>query len=71
MKLHFPIVIEQDEDNIFIASCPTFNGCHAYGKTIDKAMANIREVIEMCVEEQEIESVNQFVGFRELQLEVA
>lgn len=51
MKLHFPIVIEQDEDNIFIASCPTFVGCRSYGKTIDEAMANIREVIEICTEE--------------------
>ena len=71
MKLHFPIVIEQDEDNIFIASCPTFSGCHSYGKTIDEAMANIKEVIEMCLEEQEIESVNQFVGLRDIELEVA
>ncbi len=71
MKLHFPIVIEQDEDSIFIASCPTFAGCHSYGKTIDEAMANIREVIEICLEEQGIEPTNQFVGLRELELEVA
>ncbi len=45
------MVIEQDEDSVFIASCPTFAGCHSYGKTIDEAKANIREVIEMCLEE--------------------
>ena len=71
MKLHFPIVIEQDEDSVFIASCPTFSGCHSYGKTIGEAMANIREVVEMCLEEQDVEPVNQFVGLRELELEVA
>ncbi|MPR35795.1 type II toxin-antitoxin system HicB family antitoxin [Salmonirosea aquatica] len=70
MKLHFPIVLEQDEDNIFIASCPTFEGCHSYGKTVEEAMINIKEVIELCLEEQSIESYNQFVGFRELELEV-
>ncbi len=59
MKLHFPIVIEQDEDSIFIASCPTFNGSHFYGKTIDEAMTNIKEVIEICLEEQVVESSNQ------------
>lgn len=71
MKLHFPIVIEQDEDNVFIASCPTFKGCHSYGKTIEEAMVNIQEVIELCLEEQDIEPYNQFIGFRELELEVA
>lgn len=70
MKVHFPILIEQDEDNIFIVSCPQFKGCHSYGKTIEIAMNNIAEVIEMCVEEQKQDTINQFVGFRELELEI-
>ena len=70
MKAHFPILIEQDEDNIFIVSCPQFKGCHSYGKTIEIAMKNIAEVIEMCIEEQKQDTINQFVGFRELELEI-
>jgi predicted RNase H-like HicB family nuclease len=49
--LHLPIVVEQDEDDFYIVSCPVFKGCHSYGKTIDEALKNIREVIEMCIEE--------------------
>ena len=72
MKQHFPILIEQDEDNFFIVSCPTFKGCHSYGNTIDEAISNIREVIELCLEETKASDVtNQFIGFRELELEVA
>lgn len=67
-KLHFPILIEQDEDGIYIVSCPQFRGCHSYGKTIDEAMANIREVIDLCLEETEPDSLNHYVGFRELEL---
>ena len=52
-KLHLPIILEQDEDGYFIASCPLFKGCHSYGKTIEEAMINIKEVIEMCLEELE------------------
>lgn len=66
-KLHLPIMIEVDEDGYFIVGCPTFKGCHSYGKTIDEALENIKEVIEMCLEEQEMEPVNKFVGFRELE----
>ncbi|MFN8346076.1 MAG: type II toxin-antitoxin system HicB family antitoxin [Spirosomataceae bacterium] len=65
---HFPILIEQDEDNIYIVTCPTFKGCHSYGKTIDEAIQNIREVIEMCMEEQKIDDSNNFVGFREIEV---
>ena len=72
MTRHFPILIEQDEDSIFIVTCPTFKGCHSYGKTIDEALTNIREVIEMCAEEQILtDEQNQFIGFRELEMEVA
>ena len=50
-KLHFPIILEQDEDSVYIVSCPLFQGCHSYGKTIDEAMENIKEAIELCLEE--------------------
>ena len=66
--LHFPIMIEIDEDGYFIVSCPSFKGCHSYGETIDDALENIKEVIEMCLEEQELESENKFVGFREVEI---
>ena len=67
-SINLPIVVEQDEDNIYIVSCPVFKGCHSHGKTIDEALNNIREVIEMCIEETEVKSLNHFIGLRELQI---
>ena len=67
-KLRFPIIIEQDEDGFYIVSCPLFKGCHTYGKTVDEALENIKEVIEICLEETNIDSLNNFVGYRELEL---
>jgi len=49
-SIHVPIMIETDEDGIFIVSCPRFKGCHTYGKTIDEALLRIREVIELCMD---------------------
>jgi len=49
--LHLPVVIEHDEDEIYIVSCPVYKGCHSYVKTIEEALGNLKEVIEMCVEE--------------------
>jgi predicted RNase H-like HicB family nuclease len=67
-KLHLPILIEIDEDGQYIVSCPLFKGCHSWGETIDDAMKNIKEVIEMCLEETNIENLNTFVSFRELEV---
>jgi len=70
--LHLPILVEQDEDGVYIVSCPIFKGCHSYGQTIDEALSNIREVIDMCIEEEKekISEVNRFVGFREMQITI-
>lgn len=70
-KIPLPILIEQDEDNVFIVSCPIFKGCHSYGNTVDEAMKNIEEVIVMCMEEDKQENTNQFIGFREIEMEIA
>jgi predicted RNase H-like HicB family nuclease len=66
--LHLPIVVEQDEDGFYIVSCPVYKGCHSFGKTIDEALSNIHEVIEMCIDEdKQGATTNRFVGFREMQ----
>ena len=64
--IHFPIIIETDEDGIFIVSCPQFKGCHTYGKTIDEALERIKEVIELCMDDSQYERINTFLGFREI-----
>ncbi|MBK7958451.1 MAG: type II toxin-antitoxin system HicB family antitoxin [Bacteroidetes bacterium] len=70
-KLHLPILIEQDEDGVYIVSCNSFKGCHSYGKTVNEAIENIKEVISMCMEEQVVyENSNQFIGFRELEISI-
>lgn len=67
-KLHLPVIIEMDEDGYYIVSCPLFKGCHSYGETIDDALKNISEVIDICLEETKFEELNKFVGFRELEV---
>ena len=67
-SLHLPVMVEIDEDGMYIVSCPVFKGCHSYGKSIEEAMENIKEVIEMCLEEEKPSEMNQFLGFRELEI---
>ena len=72
-KKHFPIVIEQDADGFYIVTCPLFQACRSYGKTIDEALSNIQEVIELCLEEQDgqlNEAANIFIGIRDIELAV-
>ncbi len=72
-KLRFPVIVEVDEDGYYIVSCPLFKGCHSYGETMEEAMNNIREAIELCLEEEGIEGVDKaikFIGYREVEIDV-
>ena len=70
MQHHFPIIIEQDEDNVFIVSCPLLRGCHSFGETLPEAMDNIHEAILLCLEDEQPQQIrqNRFLGVRDLQI---
>jgi len=49
-KLRLLVTIEQDEGGWYVAECPAIPGCLSQGKTLDEALENIREAIELCLE---------------------
>jgi len=68
MKKHFPIIIELDRDGTYIVECPLFKGCRSYGHNIEEAVENIKEAIEVCVEDETMEDKPIFIGIRDLEL---
>jgi len=60
----FYVVIERDEDGIYVGEVPQLKACYSQGETIDELMENIREVIELCLEEIEEESTTEFIGIQ-------
>ncbi len=50
MKREFTIIIEQDEDGIYVASVPELEGCHTQAKTLDELRERIREAIQLYLE---------------------
>jgi predicted RNase H-like HicB family nuclease len=43
------VVIEQDQDGCY-AWCPELKGCQSQGRTVEEALAHIREAIELYLE---------------------
>ena len=65
-KVHLPVLVEKDEDGFFVVECPLLlQGCYTQGKTLDGALKNIHEVIELCLEEQKEEIVEQLDTIQE------
>ncbi len=44
--MQYRIFIEQDEDGVFVAECPSLPGCISQGKTRSEALQNIRDAIK-------------------------
>jgi predicted RNase H-like HicB family nuclease len=68
MKRDFYVVIEQDEDGIFIGEVPQLKGCYSQGSSLDELMINIKEVIELCLEDEEPGRVSEFIGVQKVTL---
>lgn len=66
--LHLPLFIEKDEDDFYVVECPVLDGCYSQGKTIDEALRNIREVVELVLEEKRNQEVLKSYKPKELSL---
>lgn len=52
MKVYdFKVVLEPDETGGYVVTCPSLSGCYSQGDTVDEALANIKEAIELCLED--------------------
>ncbi len=69
-KVQLPVLVEKDEDGFFVVECPILRGCYTQGKTLDEALKNIREVIELCLEEQKEEIVEHLDAIQEFSYHV-
>lgn len=74
MKRIFHVLIEQDEDGVFVGKVAELQGCLSQGDSLDELMKNIKEAIELCLEVQaekktEIEEEQiKFVGMQEIEV---
>ncbi|MDZ4229472.1 MAG: type II toxin-antitoxin system HicB family antitoxin [Patescibacteria group bacterium] len=48
--LHFKVLIEQDEDGLYVGSVPELPGCYSQAKTIEQLRQRMKEVILLVLE---------------------
>jgi antitoxin HicB len=52
MKVYdFKVLLERDETGGYVVSCPALPGCYSQGDTVEEALNNIKEAIELCIED--------------------
>lgn len=63
----FTAVVERDLDTkLYVGYIPGFKGAHSQGETLDELQKNLREVIEMLLEDENITFETEFVGTQQI-----
>lgn len=66
---HFTAVVERDPDTgLYVGYVPGFPGAHSQGETLDELNLNLREVIEMLMEDDDVLFEAEFVGTQQIVL---
>jgi len=64
-KITLPIIVEKDEDGFYVVECLLLKGCYTQGETLDEALKNIHEVIEMCLEEESEDEIEEIANIKD------
>ena len=64
----FYVLVEKDEDGYFVGEVPQLQGCYSQGQTLDELMTNIKEVIQLCLEDEDNQHQNEFVGIQKIEV---
>jgi predicted RNase H-like HicB family nuclease len=62
----FTVVIERDEDGYCVATVPGLRGCHTQAKNLDTLMKRVREVIELCLEDNHVSPPLELIGIQQI-----
>ena len=63
----FTAIVERDLDtNLYVGYIPGFKGAHSQGETLDELQENLKEVIEMLLEDEDTILETEFVGTQQI-----
>lgn len=51
MDLQFKVLLEQDENGLYVASVPELPGCYTQAKTLEEVRKRIKAAIALVIEE--------------------
>lgn len=68
----FTVIIEKDEEGIYVATVPALSGCHTQAKDLNELDERIKEAIKLCLEEEIHEEAGNysFVGVHEVEVAI-
>jgi len=66
--MKFLVTLERDENGWIVVECPSLPGCVSQGRTVEEALANIREAIELSLETRRAEGIATAIEIAEVEV---
>jgi predicted RNase H-like HicB family nuclease len=69
----FTAYVEWDPDSrLYVGSIPGIQGAHTQGASLDELQVNLKEVLELCLEEYHgsLDDLPHFVGLQQIEVTV-
>ena len=65
----FDVVVEQDSDTgLYVGYVPGWPGAHSQAESLDELQTNLREVIEMLLEDGDPHFDSEFIGVQRVRV---
>jgi len=70
--MQYTILIRKAPDGFYIASCPLIPEAQAQGETDEECIANIKEVLELCLEcrKERGEEIPEEIGTKQVMIAI-
>jgi len=66
--VNFNILIEQDEDGMFVSEVVELPGCHTQANSLDQLMERTREAISLYLKCKQREENGRFLGLQQIEV---
>jgi predicted RNase H-like HicB family nuclease len=71
MSRDFTVVVTRDAEGSYVADVPELRGCHTQARSLDELQDRVREVIELCLDDEPAEAPSDLVAVQRVRVETA
>jgi predicted RNase H-like HicB family nuclease len=65
----FTAYVEWDPDtHLYVGIVPGIPGAHTQASSLDELRQNLKEVIELCLEDSDVDAISHFVGIQQIEV---
>ena len=68
---YFTAIVEKCQDTgLYVGYVPSITGAHSQARTLDELQINLKEVLELILEDKSVQKESEFIGIQQIGIEI-